>query len=291
MSVVLFLAGAAGACGRRELANCCNGFRNTPPGWVWREQSPGGALNLTPEDAWRRQGKLGVAPPSDAVQPVCSDKALRDGVARQHLAEAAAGGADVAAWLEQPASFQDIGHFENACGAPLPRDYVEFLLDGKLAAPAARFFDTPADGGDVLEAVQCFFGFGLPWPTCNLDYVRQLYAGGAPDGVIPIAGNGAGDYICLDLRGGGTARAAPVALWRIAHFWRSGEWREQDFTMLSSSFAGFLAGLRHAPRRQGAHAAADAGAAPSAMPVSDRQTVHQMGVFTSAGPLFGRWSA
>ncbi|MFD2677609.1 SMI1/KNR4 family protein [Camelimonas lactis] len=280
MSVVLFLAGASGDCGRRELANCCNGFRNTPPGWVWREQGPGGALNLAPEDAWRRQGRLGAAPPPPPRQ---EDDALfcpSDDAMRRQLEQIAAGGV-----FGRPATFQEIGAFENACGAPLPRDYVEFLRAGQFTAQIARFFDAPdADGG--FDALQCFFGFGLPWSTCNLDYVRQLYAGGAPDGVIPIAGNGAGDYVCLDLRGGDTARQAPVALWRIDHFWRAGEWREQDFIPLAESFSAFVLGLRQAPRR-----AAGDGNAARQPPSSQRAPSHVAAPPLTFGPLLGRWSA
>ncbi|MGV2980301.1 SMI1/KNR4 family protein [Camelimonas sp. ID_303_24] len=282
MSVVLFISGAAGDCGRRELANCCNGFRNTPPGWVWREQGPGGALNLAPEDAWRRQGRLGAAPPAPpAREDAVTASPLPGNPAAQLKEPTAAADGD----FGRSATFQEIGAYENACGAPLPRDYVEFLRAGQFAAPGARFFDTP-DAGGGFDALQCFFGFGLPWPTCNLDYVRQLYAGGAPDGVIPIAGNGAGDYVCLDLRGGDTARQAPVALWRLDHFWRTGEWRERDLICLADSFSGFVMGLRQAPRR-----AVNGGEAPRRLPSSARATSHVAAPLPGFGPLFGRWSA
>jgi len=282
MSVVLFLSGATGDCGRRELANCCNGFRNTPPGWVWREQGPGGALNLAPEDAWRRQGRLGAAPPPPRQHDDdASASPLRNNAAGRLPEQIAATGGE----LERPATFQEIGAYENACGAPLPRDYVEFLREGQFAAPVMRFFDAPDVGGG-FDALQCFFGFGLPWPTCNLDYVRQLYAGGAPDRVVPIAGNGAGDYVCLDLRGGDTARQAPVALWRLDHFWRAGEWREQDFIRLAGSFSEFVMGLRQAPRRS----VTGEGASRPA-PSSQRAPSQAAAPLMTFGPLLGRWSA
>ncbi|MFC0283041.1 SMI1/KNR4 family protein [Camelimonas abortus] len=251
MMNVLVAAGAGSAWARRELANCCNGFHNTPPGWIWREQPRGAGMNLVAEDAWRRAGRLGpLAPPPPA----------RPGGAPPLPAGAGASG-DVV-MLRPVASFRDIGAWENRCGGLVPRDFIEFLRQGGPLAPAARFFTLPARAGqeagaaeggkgsaaaDGLESLQHLFGFGLPEPVCNLDYALGLYAGAIPAGVAPIGGNGGGDYLCLDLRGGDTAREAPVALWRVDHFWRTGVWREEDFIPVAPSFSGFMARLRLTP--------------------------------------------
>lgn len=296
MVVVSFLTGSQDDCGRRELANCCNGFHNTPPGWLWREQGPGQKLRLVREDAWRRQGKLGPAAALAVAGdiPACSlpgEAVFQDGGAGQKPARAVAGSRRHGRaspgesgpgenWPGKaslrPASFQQIGSFENRCGAPLPRDYIEFLLAGELDAAHARFFDVLTSGSSC-DMIQGFFGFDMPKATSNLDYARLMYTGGGPDGLVAIAGNGAGDYICLDLRGGGTTRRSPVALWRIDHFWRTGEWRDQDLSPLADSFTAFVDGLRPTPGRE--LRSAPASNASVASPLAP------------GAPLFRRWSA
>jgi hypothetical protein len=74
------------------------------------------------------------------------------------------------------------------------------------------------------------------WPTTELAYAYDLYAGGLPRGIVPIAGDGSGNYVCLDLRKG-TDR---VAFWDKRHFWGAGEWRESDLYHVASSFEEFL---------------------------------------------------
>jgi hypothetical protein len=91
--------------------------------------------------------------------------------------------------------------------------------------------------------MQSFAGIGVREPTDELAYSYDLYVGGFPRGIVPIAGNGGGDYTCLDLRNG----KERVAFWDKRHFWGTGEWRERDFYHVADSFAEFLGSLRPNP--------------------------------------------
>jgi hypothetical protein len=88
--------------------------------------------------------------------------------------------------------------------------------------------------------IQCFFGFKKKIDVDNLSSNYDLYVGGLPHGIVPIAGNGGGDYVCLDLRN----NQERVAFWDKRHFWGTGEWRESDLYDIASSFEDFLSSLK-----------------------------------------------
>jgi cell wall assembly regulator SMI1 len=138
-----------------------------------------------------------------------------------------------------PTTAAAIDEFERQRGITLPRSYKEFLLALNGGVPKFTAFpvhDVP--GG--FQLVQSFAGIGVREPTDELAWSNDLYAGGIPHGIVLIAGNGGGDYICLDLRDG----KERVAFWDKRHFWGTGEWRESDLYHVADSFAEFLASLR-----------------------------------------------
>lgn len=139
-----------------------------------------------------------------------------------------------------PTTVAAIAAFERDHDLVLPPLYREFLLATNGGPPEKTVFPVQGMPNNPDNIVQGFFGIGVPYHTNELAYPVDLYAGGIPHGVLPIAGNGGGDYLCLDLRAG-TDR---VAFWDKRHFWGTGEWRESDLYPVANSFAEFLAALR-----------------------------------------------
>ena len=142
-----------------------------------------------------------------------------------------------------PTTMAAIEEFEDRYGGILPGLYKEFLLASNGGAPEASVFPIEGFALNPFGAVQVFFGIGARLPTSDLAKVYEMYGGGFPLGIVPVACTDGDDFICLDLRGG-TDR---VAYWDKRPFWGTGEWRENDLYHVANSFAEFLASLRPNP--------------------------------------------
>ena len=142
-----------------------------------------------------------------------------------------------------PTTLAAIERFEHDRGLALPDLYKEFLLAKNGGVPRNPTFPIRGMALNPTGSVQVFFGIDVRWPSTELAYAYDLYAGGFPQGIVPIAGDGSGSYICLDLRKG----AERVAFWDKRHFWGTGEWRESDLYHVANSFEEFLASLRPSP--------------------------------------------
>jgi cell wall assembly regulator SMI1 len=142
-----------------------------------------------------------------------------------------------------PTTRQAIEDFESDRRITLPALYREFLLATNGGVPEKPAFPIEGMARNPIGIIQVFFGIGARWPTTELSYAYDLYTGGFPDGIVPIADNGEGSYVCLDLRKG----RERVAFWDKRHFWATGEWRESDLYQVANSFAEFLASLRPNP--------------------------------------------
>ncbi|MBX9592500.1 MAG: SMI1/KNR4 family protein [Hyphomonadaceae bacterium] len=142
-----------------------------------------------------------------------------------------------------PTTLAAIERFERDRGLTLPDLYRQFLLATNGGVPSNQTFSIGGMALNPTGSVQVFFGIGVRWPTTELAYAYDLYAGGLPEGVVPIAGDGSGNYVCLDLRQG----ADRVAFWDKRHFWGTGEWRESDLYHVANSFEEFIAALRPNP--------------------------------------------
>ena len=140
-------------------------------------------------------------------------------------------------------SLAAIEDFERQRGLSLPAPYKEFLLATNGGVPRDPTFPIRGMALNPTGSVQVFLGIGVRWPTTELAYAYDSYAGGFPPGIVPIAGDGSGNYVCLDLRNGRDR----VAFWDKRHFWGTGEWRESDLYHVASSFEEFLASLRPNP--------------------------------------------
>jgi hypothetical protein len=91
--------------------------------------------------------------------------------------------------------------------------------------------------------INFFFGVNAHLDVYDIEKTKRFYGNRIPKNILPIADNGMGDHVCLDLRGG----KERVLFWDNRHFWSTGEWREQDLYPVADSFEAFLALLQ--PRR------------------------------------------
>ena len=142
-----------------------------------------------------------------------------------------------------PASMAAIREFEHSRGLDLPSLYREFLLATTGGSPDTPLFPIEGMALNPHGLIQVFFGIGAGLPTSDLAKVYDMYVGGFPQGIVPIACTDGDDFICLDLRNGHER----VAFWDKRHFWGTGEWRESDLYHVADSFADFLASLGPSP--------------------------------------------
>ena len=139
-----------------------------------------------------------------------------------------------------PTTSDAIAKFERTRSLNLPGDYKAFLLANNGGSPRASLFPLQGRPHDPIDNIQTFLGIGVSVPTNELSYAYDLYIGGFPFGIVPIAVQDLGSYICLDLRDG----KERVAFWDHRHFWSTGEWREQDLYLVANTFSDFLTLLR-----------------------------------------------
>ena len=142
-----------------------------------------------------------------------------------------------------PTTAVAIEDFERDRGLVLPRRYKDFLLATNGGIPETPAFPVEGMASTQVWVIQAFFGIGVREPTNELAYGYDLYAGGIPQEIVPIAADGMGNYVCLDLRKG----ADRVTFWDKRHFWSTGEWRESDLYHVANSFEEFLKSLRPNP--------------------------------------------
>lgn len=134
-----------------------------------------------------------------------------------------------------------IDNFERERSIKLPTSYRTFLLATNggvplknLAYPIAGMNFNPFGG------LQVFFGLNTAVDYNLLEGIYDRYVDGIQKGIVPIADNGFGDYICLDTRN----KAGRVRFWDKRHFWSTGEWREHDLYHVADNFEAFLSVLR-----------------------------------------------
>ncbi len=140
----------------------------------------------------------------------------------------------------EPTTLGAIEKFERERSLDLPESYKNFLLAANGGVPETLMFPIQGFALNPFGAVQVFFGVDAKFPTSDLAKVYEMYQGGMPKGLVPIACTGGDDFICFDLRGGTDA----VSYWDKRPFWGTGEWRESDLYRVADSFEEFLGSLR-----------------------------------------------
>jgi SMI1-KNR4 cell-wall len=142
-----------------------------------------------------------------------------------------------------PVAADVISNFERDRGLSLPKSYASFLRSTNGGAPADNAFPVQDRPHSPIETLHFILGLDAGHPSNTLPYAYDFYVGGFPEGIVPIANEDTGNYVCLDLRDG----KERVAFWDKRHFWGTGEWRERDFYHIANSFEEFLSLLRPSP--------------------------------------------
>jgi hypothetical protein len=139
-----------------------------------------------------------------------------------------------------PASPEAISNFEEQRCLKLPPSYRRFLSIVNGGVPVQSAFPIAEYASDTHGNVKVFLSIGSRYPTEELAYAYDLYTGGLPDKIIPIACDDIGNYVCLDLRNNSDS----VVFWDHRHYWSTGEFREQDLYRVADTFEAFLNSLR-----------------------------------------------
>ena len=135
--------------------------------------------------------------------------------------------------INPPIESNEVAAFERHVGISFPASYKEFLLATNGGRPLKS--DFPIMDGSTSN-IHVFLGIGVSTPTSELDYAYEQYGGALPQGVVPIANDDCGNYVCLDVRSGHDR----IFFWDKSHFWSTGEWREKDLHEVADSFEQFL---------------------------------------------------
>jgi cell wall assembly regulator SMI1 len=110
-----------------------------------------------------------------------------------------------------PPTSEQIEFVESLIGAKLPESYVAFLRFSNGGRPEARIFYDRTEGSREEWEVDRIFHLGSDTnSTENVIWNYQHRWAGAPREVLPIAEDGSGNLICLDLTDQGNGR---VIVW------------------------------------------------------------------------------
>jgi cell wall assembly regulator SMI1 len=138
------------------------------------------------------------------------------------------------------ADIEAISQFETNREIVFPSLYRDFLVAKNGGIPDLKYYPIVGMHLNPFGGIQLFFGLNKKIQHYSLEEAYDLYAGGIPHGIVPIADDGGGNYVCLDLRNG----KERVAYWDKRHFWGTGQWRESDLYRVADTFAEFLTSLK-----------------------------------------------
>lgn len=125
---------------------------------------------------------------------------------------------------------------ENALGVRFPSDFRACIQECHGGSPSNRSFRVPAAGIQFGSCLAVLLSFSCDDPenilkTCGC-LMDQL-----PNGLIPFATDGGGDYMCFDFNALNAEGTPTVVYWHRAGL------AENEFTKLSKDFSGFLESL------------------------------------------------
>jgi hypothetical protein len=140
-------------------------------------------------------------------------------------------------------SLTAIEKVERVLRVTFPEAYRNFLLKVNGGRPDRQVFPITGMHLNPSGNINFFFGIDANISVYDLAATNQFYESRIPKGVVLIAENGMGDYVCLDLRDG----RSQVSFWDNKHFWGTGQWREGDLYLVATSFESFLDDLHPFP--------------------------------------------
>ncbi len=133
---------------------------------------------------------------------------------------------------------EEIAAVESVVAASLPATYVDFLRFSNGGQPELDTFYVSTDAGAEAWNVNSFFHISSDTDsTESVMWVYNRLRRYLPERVLPIAGNGGGDVIALDLRAGSYGH---VILW--VH-----DEPAEPLRIVSSSFEEFVGSLEVNP--------------------------------------------
>lgn len=96
-------------------------------------------------------------------------------------------------------------------GHRIPESYRAFLAEHDGGEPVRAYYRFEQNERDEEDMVQTFLGVApVDPPLMNLLDTAGVLGDGVPSGVLPIAPDPLGNYVCLDARDG---RDGPVLFW------------------------------------------------------------------------------
>lgn len=96
---------------------------------------------------------------------------------------------------------EQVSMLEHNIGIPLPMDYRDFLLQFNGGRPIPSSF--PIRGFDLASSgdIQRFFGITEDRAVPDIRWFIKTLGGRIPHGLLPVAGDGSGNIVCLSLSG------------------------------------------------------------------------------------------
>jgi len=120
----------------------------------------------------------------------------------------------------------------------LPENYRSFLLRFNGGRPKPNFFPIEGLKGNPFGAIHYFFRIDGAIQSTNVDWNFKTYRGRIPTELLPIAGDGSGNIICLSLAGSNTG---------FVYFWDHDAEHippsYENLHLVSQSFDGFLGSI------------------------------------------------
>lgn len=134
-----------------------------------------------------------------------------------------------------PLTRDQLSRLERHIGIRLPGDYLDFLLRFNGGRPTPSSF--PIRGFDLAHSgdIQRFFGISEHHEIPDIKWFIRTLSGRIPHGLLPIAGDGSGNVICLLLSG---ANRGTVYFWH--HDAEKSPPTYSNLYYISDSFSDFL---------------------------------------------------
>lgn len=112
-------------------------------------------------------------------------------------------------WIlpQTPVSEDDLSSVRRSISQTLPNDFRDWLLKHNGVAPAPS--DLSLEDGRIL-VINCFVSFSRD-DSSNVVSILETLSGRLPDGLIPIAEDHGGNYVCFKYTP--TTSSPDVVLW------------------------------------------------------------------------------
>jgi SMI1-KNR4 cell-wall len=129
---------------------------------------------------------------------------------------------------------------ERQFGIMLPENYKLFLLKHNGGRPRPNFFPIHGFEGNPFGSIHYFFGIGDGVKSSDVGWNYKTYNGRIPRELLPIAGDGSGNVICLSHKG---VNKGFVYYWN--HDLETSPPTYDNIYFISDSFDSFLSSLHH----------------------------------------------